>query len=316
MFVGLIPSLHRVLPSILICIAVLHASRATLWQYGTGSKALRSGATVLFTLVAVLSTGYMASCGEAGFWGGVISFSPAISVVLVVFSDLFGRLLNLFAFYGVKYNVAISVLGSTSVNTALFEIALVIHVLFGVLIFIHIFNHSGTIHGSSSVFGYSSKEVFKLSILSSVESRDLRFGTFCIALFLLTNTDLVWLLRLGNVQNLSTEIKAPNKIMTELYLSSIYDCLRQYPIFVISFIFLILFVLIFGIAGVRVSRYCALLVFFTVLVSILDRSFAGFTAVDFDSIYIVESTRINEHNNYAIQYPEDIYSLAAKITCL
>jgi hypothetical protein len=315
MFVGLIPSLHRVLPSILICTAVFHASRAILRQYGTGSKAIGSGIAVLFTLVAVFSTGYMASCGEAGFWGGVISFSPAISVASIVFSDLFGQLLTLLAFYGVKYNVAVSVLGSTSINTAIFEIALSIHVLFGTLIFIHILSHSGAIHGGSSVFGYSSKEVFKLSILSSIESRDLRFGTFCITWFLLTNTDLMWLLRLGNVQNLSTEIKAPNKVMTELYLSSIYDCLRQYPIVVISFIFVILFVLAFGVTGIRVSKYCAVLVFFTILVSILDRSFAGFVAVDFDSVRIVESTKINEHN-YAPQYSEDIYSLAEKITCL
>lgn len=104
-----------------------------------------------------------------------------MSAVLFVFSGFFSFLLNLLAFYAIKYNVSISILGSASINTSIFEIALIVHIIFGILIFVHIFSHSGIIHGSSSVFGHSSKEFSKLSILSAVESRDLRFATFFIS---------------------------------------------------------------------------------------------------------------------------------------
>lgn len=287
-FVGFVPLLHRVLPLILVCIAILHASRSVLWQYGTGSKAIRSGINILFVLIAVLSTGYMASCGEAGFWGGVISFSPIISVVLFIFSSFFAFLISQFAVYGVKYVTECSVLGATSINTSVFEIALVIHILFGTLVVVHILSHSGIVHGASSVFGHSSKEVFKLSILSSIESRDLRFGVFFIILFLLINQDSMWLLRLGNAQYLSTEIKAPNKVMTELYLSSIYDLLRQYPILVVAFIFIVVFTMTYIVFGMRINRWCAVFVFFSVLVTVLNRSFAGFIGNDFDFVSSVQ----------------------------
>lgn len=210
-----------------------------------------------------------------------------MSAVLFVFSSLFSSLLNLLAFYVIKHNVSVSILGSTSINTSIFEIALTIHIIFGILIFVHIFSHSGIIHGSSSVFGHSSKEFFKLSILSAIESRDLRFAIFFIGVCLLVNQDLLWLLRLGNSQNLSTEIKAPNKVMTELYLSSIYDCLRQYPIAVVLAVFAALFILTFSLINLRVGRYCTVAVFFVIAVFILNRSFAGFVSVDFDVVYAV-----------------------------
>jgi hypothetical protein len=144
------------------------------------------------------------------------------------------------------------------------------------------------------VFGHSSKEFFKLSILSAIESRDLRFATFFISGCLLVNQDLSWLLRLGNSQNLSTEIKAPNKVMTELYLSSIYDCLRQYPIVVVLAGFAVLFMLTFSLTNLRVGKYCMVAVFFAVIVFVLNRSFAGFVSVDFDVVYAVGGVSLTD----------------------
>lgn len=82
--------------------------------------------------------------------------------------------------------------------------------------------------------------------------------------------------------------------MTEFYLSSIYDCLRQYPIVVVLAVFAALFMLTFSLANLRAGRYCTVAVFFVIVIVILNRSFAGFVSIDFDMVYAVGGVSLTD----------------------
>jgi len=216
---------------------------------GTGAATLRSGVVVLLLFILVCGTGYsVGGGGEAAFWASVITVLPFLSIIYSFIECVAGGV-DILGVQAVSViNTVLNKLttGFSSVNAEfIFRVMLVLHVIVSVCFFISVCSHLLTIHGRSNLINSNGDEVGGASLFSVVESKDIRTAVMTLFITPLCMLQIELFSRMANAQYLVVEVKAPNRVVTELYFANLYTFLRQFPIFMLFCIFFFYFRAVF-----------------------------------------------------------------------
>lgn len=285
--VELVSLFHRIIPVLLVGVILAHTLRAIFFTKTVYSLSMsfKSGIFILILFFITLSSGYLiASGGEAAYWGIIISISSVLQFIVKIINSLYTILSGIGILAPLNINSIINsfFISSTSINNEIIlKTVVFVHIIFSLVLIFLIYKHIENVHGNSTTSSYGVIESIKIGLLSTIESKDLRFFLIFLTYFaplLVINT---WITRTGNNINLQNEIKPPAKVITEFYLSGIYTAFRQFPILMAIFVFFIAIFIIVKIVFGKQKLLKILGLIFALSIFIYV-SFSGFFTVEID----------------------------------